>query len=74
MASEMSSQAVGGWGLTVNLFWPAQPDALTHGGDAGPCKADVKTFCNDVSPGDGRIVTCLIKRLLQAKQGNIAGM
>eukprot|EP00879_Flechtneria_rotunda_P000602 GHRR01000712.1.p1 GENE.GHRR01000712.1~~GHRR01000712.1.p1 ORF type:complete len:883 (+),score=207.41 GHRR01000712.1:2504-5152(+) len=39
----------------------------------GPCKADIKAFCKDASPGDGRLVTCLIKRIQQAKQGNIAG-
>lgn len=64
----------GGWGPTVNCTGLQQAAALTHGGDAGPCQADLKTFCKDVSPGDGRILTCLIKRLLQAKQGNIAGM
>lgn len=46
---------------------------LTAPGHAGPCQADIKNFCKDVSPGDGRVVTCLIKRILQAKQGNIAG-
>jgi hypothetical protein len=40
---------------------------------AGACKADVKALCKDVSPGDDRLLLCLVKRMKQAQQGNIAG-
>ena len=39
----------------------------------GACKADIKGFCADVSPGEGRVVACLSKRLRMQKQGNTAG-
>jgi len=39
----------------------------------GPCKADIKAVCKDVSPGDDRILLCLIKRIKQTQQGNTAG-
>lgn len=41
---------------------------------AGACKADVKALCKDVSPGDDRLLLCLVKRMKQAQQGNIAGV
>lgn len=47
---------------------------LTHANCTGPCKADAKAFCKDVSPGDGRLAMCLTKRIKQAQQGNIAGV
>jgi hypothetical protein len=40
----------------------------------GPCKADIKAFCKDVTAGDARLVSCLSKRLKADKQGNTAGV
>lgn len=42
-------------------------------GAAGACKADIKALCKDVSPGDDRVLLCLVKRIKQAVQGNTAG-
>lgn len=44
------------------------------GSAAGACKADIKALCKDVSPGDDRLLWCLVKRMKQAQQGNIAGV
>src|SRR5687767_12797906 len=30
-------------------------------GKDGPCAADVKKFCSDVEPGDGRMMQCMLK-------------
>lgn len=49
----------------VNGIGDVQPE--------GACKADVKALCKDVSPGDDRLLLCLVKRMKQAQQGNIAG-
>lgn len=49
----------------VNGIGDVKPD--------GACKADVKALCKDVSPGDDRLLLCLVKRIKQAQQGNVAG-
>jgi hypothetical protein len=46
---------------------------LTDVALAGPCKADIKSLCKDVSPGNDRVLLCLVKRIKQAQQGNVAG-
>ncbi|GAX77303.1 hypothetical protein CEUSTIGMA_g4749.t1 [Chlamydomonas eustigma] len=40
---------------------------------AGACAGDVKAFCKDVGPGEGRIASCLTKRIRAQKQGNVVG-
>ncbi len=40
---------------------------------AGACAPDIKTFCKDVSAGEGRVAACLDKRMKEQKQGNVAG-
>uniref|UniRef100_A0A7R9V0N1 Golgi apparatus protein 1 n=1 Tax=Chlamydomonas euryale TaxID=1486919 RepID=A0A7R9V0N1_9CHLO len=40
---------------------------------AGPCKADIKAFCSDVTPGEGRLSECLVERQREMRDGNTPG-
>ncbi len=40
---------------------------------AGACASDYKSFCKDVSQGEGRFAACLAKRVAQQKAGNAVG-
>lgn len=59
---------------TPNSSTEAVAHGFCHCSAAGACKADVKALCKDVSPGDDRLLLCLVKRMKQTQQGNIAGV
>ncbi|KAI8475756.1 MAG: hypothetical protein J3K34DRAFT_453290 [Monoraphidium minutum] len=40
---------------------------------SGPCKADVKAFCKDITVGESRVAMCLSKRQAAEKKGNVVG-
>uniref|UniRef100_A0A7S0YM23 Golgi apparatus protein 1 n=1 Tax=Polytomella parva TaxID=51329 RepID=A0A7S0YM23_9CHLO len=39
----------------------------------GECAADIKSFCDSLQPGEGRIVQCLSKRMEDLDKGNEVG-
>lgn len=40
---------------------------------AGACASDIKAFCKDTAPGEGRLAACLTKRVRAQRQGNVEG-
>lgn len=48
----------------VGLLMVLSSQALS----AGPCDADIKKFCSNVQPGEGRIVACLRQNRAQISQ------
>lgn len=63
--------------VTSNIIASAGAAELANGnGDVsptGPCAGDIKVICKDVGPGEGRLATCLTKRIRAQKQGNVVG-
>ena len=47
-----------GWTLVLPPGATTKPEAQAP--DPRLCAVDVKKFCNDVQPGEGRVITCLI--------------
>lgn len=58
--------------FTRHRFTPACQTCCTWP-CTGACASDVKAFCKDVSPGEGRVAACITKRLRDQKQGNVQG-
>jgi len=63
--------------VSSNIIVTAGSATLANGnGDVsatGACKKDIKSHCKDVSAGEGRLATCLSKRIEDQRQGNAVG-